>query len=275
MADEFLDTSAESWAAPGRGSITTPARGHAFLTGFPRSGTTLLEQVIATHPDMAALGERPVMLDAEVEFISGTGGIQRLAAAPSAVLEPFRDSYWRRVRQFGVEPAGKVFVDKHPLAAMRLPLMWKMFPQARIVFALRDPRDVVLSCFRRSFNMNANMYEFNTLEGAAHLYDAVMSSARVYMERLPLEVLRIRHEDVVADFDRASKSLCDFLGVDWTPALREFASTRRSVATPSGAQIVRGLNEDGLGHWRHYAFALEPVLPILQPWIEAYGYPTA
>jgi len=275
MAEEFRRTPPEAWVAPTTSAAAGPARGHAFLTGFPRSGTTLLEQVIATHPNMAALGERPVMLEAEREFVSGSGGIERLAATLGPLLEPFRQSYWRRVREFGVNPAGKVFVDKHPLATMRLPLMWKMFPDAKVIFALRDPRDVVLSCFRRSFNMNANMYELTTLEGAARLYDAVMSAGDIYLERLPIEVLRIRNEDVVDDFDGASRQLCDFLRVDWTPDLRDFAATRRNIATPSSAQVARGLSSEGVGHWRHYAFALEPVLPILQPWIEKFGYPAA
>jgi tetratricopeptide (TPR) repeat protein len=274
MAEEFRRTPPAAWVAPAT-TATGPARGHAFLTGFPRSGTTLLEQVIATHPDMTALGERPVMLEAEREFVSSSGGIERLAATLGPLLEPFRQSYWRRVREFGVNPAGKVFVDKHPLATMRLPLMWKMFPNAKLIFALRDPRDVVLSCFRRSFNMNANMYELTTLEGAARLYDAVMSAGEAYLEQLPIEVLRIRNEDVVDDFDGASRRLCDFLHVDWTPGLRDFAATPRNIATPSSAQVARGLSGEGVGHWRHYAPALEPVLPILQPWIEKFGYPAA
>ena len=85
-----------------------------------------------------------------------------------------RDAYWSRVRAFGVEPRGKVFIDKMPLASVQLPVVAKLFPSARILFALRDPRDVVLSCFRRRFGMNPAMYQLLTLEGAAAFYDAVM-----------------------------------------------------------------------------------------------------
>lgn len=273
MVAEFLGTPAESWSLPARPRASGPERGHAFLLGFPRSGTTLLEQVIATHPDMVALGERPVMIDAETEFVSRAGGMTRLASVMSDLLEPFREAYWRRVRNFGVDPAGKVFVDKHPLSTMRIPLMYKMFPYAKLIFAMRDPRDVVLSCFRRSFNMNANMYEFNTIEGAARFYDAVMAAGEAYLARLPVQVLRVRHEDVVADFDAAAGGLCEFLGVDWTTKLREFAETERPIATPSGAQVAKGLNAEGVGQWRNYAFALDPVAPVLKPWIEKFGYP--
>jgi Flp pilus assembly protein TadD len=275
MVAEFMETPADNWAQLPYPAAPTSERGHAFLLGFPRSGTTLLEQVIATHPDMVALGERPVMIDAESEFVSRAGGMHRLAGVLSDLLEPFRDSYWRRVRNFGVDPAGKVFVDKHPLSTMRIPLMYKMFPEAKFIFALRDPRDVVLSCFRRSFNMNANMYEFNSVFGAARFYDAVMKAGEAYLERLPVKVHQVRHEDMVADFDAAAGALCDFLAVEWTPILRQFASTERTIATPSGAQIAKGLNAEGVGHWRNYAFALEPVATILGPWIEKFGYPPA
>lgn len=272
MLAEFLETSAQDWAAPARPVGRGPARGHAFLMGFPRSGTTLIEQVIATHPDMEALGERPVMIDAETEFLSRAGGVIRLAGTVSDLLEPFRDAYWRRVREFGINPAGKVFVDKHPLGAMRLPLIHKVFPDAKIIFTLRDPRDVVLSCFRRSFKMSASMNQFNTLEGAARLYDAVMTAGEVYFARLPLDVHRLRYEDLVVDFEGQARALCAFLGVEWTDGLKDFAATERAIATPSSTQVRRGLYEEGVDQWRNYAAAMEAVMPVLRPWVEKFGY---
>jgi hypothetical protein len=234
----------------------------------------LLEQVLATHPDVVALDERPVMIEAEAEFLTETGGVKRLAGVVSELLEPFRQSYWKRVREFGVEPHGKVFIDKHPLSTFRLPIISKVFPNAKIIFAVRDPRDVVLSCFRRSFNMNSAMYEFNTIEGAARFYDAVMTAGEVYMSTLPVEVHRLRYEDLVADFEETAGGLCDFLGIERTSQLRDFAATAaaRRIATPSSAQVVRGLYGEGVDQWRNYAFSLAPALPILQPWIEKFGY---
>jgi hypothetical protein len=228
--------------------------------------------VIATHPEMIALGERPVMVDAESQFLSRAGGMIRLGGAVSDLLEPLRDAYWRRAREFGVDPAGKVFVDKHPLSTIRLPLIFKMFPEARIIFAIRDPRDVVLSCFRRSFKMNAVAYEFDTLDRAARMYDAVMTAGETYLARLPLKAHRIRYEDLVADFEREGRALCEFLGVDWTDKLKDFATTERAIATPSSTQVRRGLYEEGAGQWRNYAEPMAAVIPILRPWIDRFGY---
>jgi Flp pilus assembly protein TadD len=274
IVTEFEDSPIEGWRAPGGGVSAGGERGHAFLVGFPRSGTTLLELVLATHPDVVALDERPVMLDAEMEFLTEPGGVRRLAGVDPISLGPLREAYWRRVREFGAEPKGKVFVDKHPLSTFRLPLMHKMFPDAKLIFAIRDPRDVVFSCFRRAFNLNAATYEFNTLEGAARLYDTVMRAGEIFMDRLPIEVCRLRYEDLVADFTATAGGVCDFLGVARTDRLKDFAKTAATgrIATPSSAQVARGLYNEGAGYWRNYAFALQPVLPILAPWIEKFGY---
>jgi Flp pilus assembly protein TadD len=271
---EFADTPRESWARATGAAPRGEHRGHAFLLGFPRSGTTLLEQVLETHPDVATLGERPVMIDAEAEFLTEPGGVKRLADVVSGLLEPYRQSYWRRVREFGIDPRGKVFVDKHPLGTIRLPLISKVFPHAKIIFAIRDPRDVVLSCVRRGFNMNSSMYEFTSLKRAANYYNAVMTAGEAYLESLPLDVLKVKYEDVVGDFDNFTGRLCDFLEIERTDGLREFSVTARNrmIGTPSSVQVGRGLYEEGVDQWRHYDFALSEVEPILSPWIERFGY---
>jgi hypothetical protein len=87
-----------------------------------------------------------------------------------------------------------------------------------------------------------------------------------------LDVHRVRNEDLVADFYGVARALCGFLDVEWTDALTDFATTDRAITTPSSAQVRRGLNDEGVGQWRHYARRLEPVMPILQPWIDKFGY---
>src|SRR5205823_4909072 len=106
-----------------------------------------------------------------------------------------------RVRAFEVEPAGRVFVDKLPMSTVALPVIARLFPQARILFARRDPRDVVFSCFRRRFGMNPVMFQFLTLDGAAAFYDAVMRLADLYRARLPLDLREVRYEAVVDGFE--------------------------------------------------------------------------
>src|SRR5262249_9794996 len=144
--------------------------GHAFLIGFPRTGTTLLEVALDGHPRIASLDEHELLTESVLRFLGETPDLDGLGAASEAELEVSRAAYWARVRSGGVDVAGRVFLDKYPMNTLKLPLIARLFPDARILFARRDPRDVVLSCFRRRFKMNAAMYELLTLPGAAALY---------------------------------------------------------------------------------------------------------
>ena len=165
-------------------------------------------------------------------------------------------------------------MDKMPLHTLALPLIAKLFPDARILFALRDPRDVVLSCFRRRFRVNSAMYEFLTLERAAAYYDAVMRLAEVYRDRLPLRLVEVRHEAVVADFDREVGAVLEFSGLPWNADVRRFAERAQQRArTPSDLQLTEGLKSDGLGQWRRFAPQMSSVRDLLDPWAQRFGYP--
>ena len=210
----------------------------------------------------------------EVE-IGRKAGLVRMRSAVQGA--PLRAAYWARVRAEGAEPAGKVFVDKHPLNTFRLPLILKLFPRAKILFARRDPRDVVLSCYRRRFAMSGSAYQLLTLPGAAGYYDAAMRLAEDLAPAMAANTLVVRHESLVEDFDAAVGEVCAFLGLPWADALRDFADKGRdrAVATPSGAQLSRGLSAEGVGAWRRYRDQLAPVLPTLAPWVERFGYEPA
>jgi tetratricopeptide (TPR) repeat protein len=255
-------------------AYSSPASGHVFLVGFPRSGTTLLERVLAAHPDVVSWDERETLATAVRDFLSGPAGLDRLATAGEEALADYRTDYWRRVASAGAQVAGKTALDKLPLNTMKLPLIARLFPRAKILFAVRDPRDVVLSCFRQRFRMNASMYEFLTLDGAARFYDGVMRLAELYRAKLDIAPYTYRYEDLVEDFDGKTQDICTAIGLPWRAEMRDFAATldERSTATPSSAQVSRGLYREGAGQWRRYRSQLEPVLPILAPWVERFGY---
>jgi len=255
----------------------SPADGHAFLIGFPRSGTTLLEQILASHPRVKALEERDTLVDSVRMFMRSPGDLARLGLASDAQLAPLRAAYWRRVSDAGMFVNRNLFIDKHPLNGLKLPLIARLFPEARILLALRDPRDVIWSCYRRRFRMNAPMYELLTLETAAALYDAVMEITQILIRDLELRVHRVQLERLIADFDNEAREVCAFLDLPWDEKMHDFAATARArgVATPSGAQVVRGLNSGGVGEWRRYREQLAPVLPVLEPWVERFGYQAA
>jgi Flp pilus assembly protein TadD len=277
LGDRFVEGWPEFWehAPEDTGEDRPEIAGHVFLMGFPRSGTTLLEQVLAAHPGIVALDEAPTLRSAGDRFLRDGGTLGELARLDAPTACQFRVAYWREVAAAGVDPTGKVFVDKLPLATISLPVIAKLFPRAKIVFALRDPRDVVLSCFRQDFVVNASMYEFLTLKGSARFYDAVMRLADGYRDGLKLPLHELYYERLVEDFEGEVSSLLAFLGLGWRDAIRDFAdlAARRAIATPSAPQVRRGLYRGGAGQWRAYRAQMEGVLPMLAPWVERYGYP--
>lgn len=260
---------------PAPGEDAGGAAAHVFVVGYPRSGTTLLEQVLASHPEVTALEERPTLMPMIQRYLDPPTGVQALAEMDEATAEQLRREYWARVRGFGAEPDGKVFVDKQPFYTLWLPLIVKLFPNAKLVVPRRDPRDVVLSCLRRPFRMTPVTYEMLDLERGAQLFDAAMRILDLTLERSALPVFDYRHEDLIEDFDGVCGALCGFLGLGWDDRLRDFVATarRRGGFTPSAPQVVRGLNREGVGAWRAYAPRVEVIQPILDPWVARLGYP--
>jgi tetratricopeptide (TPR) repeat protein len=250
------------------------AAGHVFLLGFPRSGTTLLEVALDGHPRVVSLEEHELLKPGVLAFMREPLDFEALLQDPTNALPELRAAYWCEVRAAGVDPAGKVFVDKHPLNTLKLPLIARMFPRARILFAYRDPRDVVLSCFRRRFRMNPAMYQLLTLQGGAALYDATMRLAGLCRGLAALRWMDVRYESLAEDPAQLLRSVCEFMDLDWVPNLTDFAARAqaRESATPSTAQLARGLDRSSIGPWRHYQAALAPILPTLQPWVERLGY---
>lgn len=275
LGKEFASIPKEEWRSPT--TYSTPpeaAESLTFLLGFPRAGTTLLGQILASHSRVTTIVERPLLGMALREFIERPEGLVRLAALSPEEIERHRARFWQNVQTLGVSVRDKLLIEQTPLNTLHLPVIAKLFPEAKIVFAMRDPRDVVLSCFRRLFVLNDYVYEFLTLQGSARFYDETMQLSQLFRERLPLPLIEIRNEDLVADFEGQVRALCGFLGLEWEESMRNFASSasKRHIATPSALQVTRGLSSEGIGHWQHYRKELDAVLPVLSRWVQKFGY---
>ena len=144
-------------------------------------------------------------------------------------------------------PDDRVFVDKLPLNLALLPLIHLLFPGAKIILALRDPRDVIVSCYRNRFAMNAAMFQFLSLETSAHYYDAVMALTVVSRAKLPLSLHVLRYEDLVGDLRGTARSLLEFLGVEWTDDVLNHVETPRSGAR-SAPRAPRRSCARSIGH---------------------------
>lgn len=271
----FAATPASRWNSP----EPLPARDdepsqHVFLLGFPRSGTTIIEQALENNSQIVTLDEHDFLADIAALYLSDGAGVETLSCLDGRSLAKHREAYWERVRATGVKLAGRVFVDKNPFHTIKLPLIGKLFPHAKVLFAIRDPRDVVLSCFRRQLEVDLLRFELLTLEGAAGMYDRFMRLAELCRGNLPLSFFDHRYEDLIADFDGATRALCAWLEVPWQDSMRDIAANARLLhaSKASAAQIRRGFYREGVGQWRRYRAELDAVLPKLEPWIVRFGY---
>ena len=249
------------------------AQRHVFLLGYPRSGTTLVENILASAPDVVALEERDTLTDADKALVPNSGLMPDLDALEPGLVADLRDRYWQRVTKLAGPVAGGTFVDMNPFNGIKLPVIARLFPEARILIMRRDPRDVVLSCYRINFTPSPAAFAFSDLEETARHYDAQMRLTELCRERLPLAFHEVRYDRLVAEFESEVRALADFVGLEWTEDFRSFDRTAqtRGVRTASATQVRRGLY-DGGGKWRRYETQLAPVLPILAPWVHRFGF---
>jgi len=254
LASWFERQDPATWSNPApAGGKPSPVSRHVFLLGYPRSGTTLTE--------------------ADLAFLRDDESLDKLIRLDPALAEQMRAAYWARVRAEVPDFEGKTFVDMAPLNGIKLPMIARLFPQALVVLCRRDPRDVVLSCFRRNFTVNASTYQFTSLDSTARHYDAVMRLMEKHLQVLPLPVHVVDYASLIAGFDATTRALTEFVGVPWSGEMRDFSRTaaERDIRTASAPQVRQGLF-DGTRQWLAYREQMESVLPALERWVVKFGY---
>jgi tetratricopeptide (TPR) repeat protein len=254
-------------------------RDPVFLVGFPRSGTTLLQQMLAMQPALRVAEEVPVLEDV-IARLQGEAMDRDLFAVLDALTVPartaLRRSYWQGMAQ-RVPDDGRRLVDKYPLSLTRITHIARLFPQSHTVCLLRHPCDVVLSCHMQAFGANGGALAFASLASAARTYARVMAYWETQRPRVDCAIHVLRYEDLVTDPQPTLRRLCDVLALPWSDDIEGFhrrAHDRGTrIRTPSYAQVARPLNADAIGRWTRYRrhFDGEP-MALLAPWIARYGY---
>ena len=260
------------WVAGWSGTISAPERPDPiFLVGFPRSGTTLLDTILMGHPDTIVMEEQPPLNIVDKKL----GGLKALATMDEAGLNAAREYYYREVETIQRLEPGRLLVDKSPMFLTKAALIARLFPNARFILALRHPCDVLLSCFMSNFRLNSAMSNFLRLEDAAEFYDLVFRHWEKARALLPLNVYTIVYERLVEDVEGEVRPLFDWLGLDWHEQALDHRSTAKArglVTTASYSQITEPIYKRSSGRWTRYREQLEPVLPVLKPWVEKFGY---
>lgn len=247
-----------------------------FIVGFPRSGTTMLEQMFDAHPGLRSMDER-VYINDTIALLTpfGLRYPHDLGELTPSQLDHLRRSYWALVAKTVQLEPGQRLVDKNPLNMLRLPMILRLFPNARIVLALRHPCDVLLSCYMQHFRSPNFMVMCSTLERLARSYVAAMESWIHHAELMKPALLVSRYEDLLADFSGNVERVGAFLGLgDATPLLsfHEHARNKGFISTPSYTQVIEPPNRRAVDRWRRYQASLEAVRPILQPVLEHWRY---
>jgi tetratricopeptide (TPR) repeat protein len=252
-------------------------RDPVFLVGFPRSGTTLLEQLLDAHEALASFDEQPFLqrlVKAAVEAAGDYG--TALTTMDATRVATLRRQYFADIAAAVPDLGSRRAVDKNPLNLIRLPLVEAVLPASSVLFALRHPCDVVLSCYMQSFRAPAFAHTFETLASTARMYDRVMSFWTRLTADLELPVHTVRYESLVDDVGGTGRALFDFLDLPWNDQLLAFterAKARGAISTPSYAQVVQPVNKKAVGRWQRYLPWFEQgALQTLQPWIEHFGY---
>jgi hypothetical protein len=201
--------------------------------------------------------------------------LEVLDSAPMSRLRQSREDYFSFTENFLGEKLGdRVLVDKNPAFNTLIPAAARIFPEAKFLIALRDPRDVCMSCFMQSLSPNPISSAYLSLEGTVTQYLSVMGFWRALLPHLRSPYLEVRYEQLVDGLEGISRQVLDFLGLSWNEGVLHFDEHARSkaVRSPSYAEVVKPITKRAIGRWQNYRRHLEPYLGRLEPMIKALGY---
>lgn len=250
-----------------------------FFVGFPRSGTTLMETILATHPELVTSGEI-TPLDQVLTALAPSGRsadiLDAVAGLDEDGLAALRAEFWRAAEMLFPDMSdGRRLVDKAPFNLVELGLINLLFPTAPVIVASRDPRDVCLSCFFQDFALSDAVVNFLDIADTARSYVAVEVLWQHYRQVLTLPWHAYRYEDLVADPAAVAAQVFTFLGLAWQPELlqrRGQPSSTQFIATPSRDAVARPITTAAVARWRRYQTQMAPALELLQPVVAAMDY---
>jgi hypothetical protein len=277
LAENLTHADFERWAEQAN---SMPRKKMSVLASFPRSGTTLLEQVLDSHPGLISSDEReafgrdifPAMWRTPKTPLPT---VESLNQIPIERIAALRERYLSYMGAALNEPIGdRYHLDKNPTLTLLLPGMLRLFPETKLLIALRDPRDVVVSCFMQYLPLNTNSVCFLTLERTAKRFAHDMAVWLRLREILPAPWLEVRYEDCVADLETQARRALDFLGLPWESQVMQYRDrlAKKAVASPTYEAVSLPLYTSAIGRWKHYEKYLEPCLETLTPLIKSFGY---
>ncbi len=247
------------------------------MLGFPRSGTTLLENAIAAHPKVETYEEIPSVQAVRLYIERGYARLTDERPGTRELFLAARDRFYREIAHRQKKEGATVFVDKMPIRAMMAPFLAKIFPDQRYIFSIRHPYDVAMSCFQQRFRPNPAMANFLNLVDTIKVYDISMTNWFSTFDLQSSNVCYVRYDELVTEFRETTGRVVDFLGLEWDSEIQNFAqkADSRATRTPSYQKVRQGLSIGVQSRWRNYAFLFEAKeAEPLTRWAKFFGYET-
>jgi len=248
-----------------------------FLVGFPRSGTTLLDTILRSHPSIEVI-EEEFMVEKMKSFFNNFSqkNINSLDNINEDFIKKAHNIYFDKLNAVldASKQKNKVIIDKMPLNIMEVGFIHRVFPQSKFIFSLRHPCDCVLSCFMSRFKMNNAMVNFNDMLDAISFYNQIMSLWKQYTVELPIQFKTIKYENVVKDLKNNITTILNFLNLEWDDVMLSFNKTalnRTIINTPSYNQVIKPLYNHAIGRWERYEDIVK-IYPKLEKWVKEFDY---
>ena len=248
-----------------------------FLVGFNRSGTTLLDNILGSHPSIEVIEEKPIVGN----FITSlsekiNNNFQNLKNIDEINLKRFRKIYFdNKERYINNKDNTKIYIDKMPLNIIHVAEIVRIFPNAKFIVTFRHPYDCVLSCFMQNFKLNNANANFLDLVDAANFYNSVMGLWTQYTKNFSVNYHIVKYEDIVLDFERSVQKALSFLEFPWSDNVFRFyktAQNRNKISTASYDQVNKPIYSKSIGRWKKYEKKISKIIPILEPWIKEFNY---
>ncbi len=252
----------------------------ACLAGAARSGTTLLGQILGAHPEIHVFDET---YSFEKEVVNPLHPpppdrwptLQSLNDLTTAGRAQLIDRYLKSLlRETEEKPGTKLLLDKNPSLTTSLHIWLRLFPESKVIIALRDPRDVIISCYFQNFPLSWSIVGFLSLEGTAQYYANCMDVWLRLRELGGFQWIETRYEDVVGNLEAEGRRLMNFMGFPWDDGQATFYETasRKFVHSPTYNEVGKPIYNRAVNRWEHYAEALAPFQTGLEPYLRAFGY---
>jgi len=269
----FKDFNSENWSiSKEKSEFHDPI----FLIGFPRSGTTLLDTILRTNKLVEVIEEKPILKNFLINLEKKTNNdLGQLGNLDQEYIQKMQNFYFDERKKYQQNKNSKIVIDKMPLNIIHIGEILRFFPNAKFVFALRNPYDCVLSCFMQQFQLNPAMKNFLSINSSAILYDLVMQLWTIYRKVFSINCHFVKYEETVLNFEKTTKDICKFLDIVWSDETKNFYKTgkdRLDISTPSYDQVTSPLYSKSVNRWKNYEKEFEGVKNLLDRWANEFDY---